>query len=167
MVDERPQIIVVAGVTGSGKSTFCECYKNSFLQSLPLMNLGEGIQSGESFALTSNLTNSSQFTILADAKKKGYKITGYYLFTGRTLSLERARLRSLVGREPFDEALFRKSYETSYKGLKELFAIVDLLFFIRNQKEFEFISAFDPSTTSRSVFLTALEQMKSGVDRLK
>lgn len=167
MDESKLQIIVVAGVTGSGKSTFSHCFKNSFLQSLPVMSLPEGVASRSSFYFESSLIGQSQFDYLRKAKASGYKITGYYLFTGKSLSLARARLRQIVKGEPFDETLFKKSYEQSFKGLTELFGIADLLFFIRNQEKFEFLSAYQKSQMGKDDFLKAVKQVRSSVDHLR
>ena len=34
---EERNLVIVAGVPGSGRQTFAACYKNSFLKSLPLL----------------------------------------------------------------------------------------------------------------------------------
>lgn len=167
MIDGRPQIILIAGVTGSGKTTFRSCYKNSFLQSLPLLTLSQGVASGESFCCETNLTNKTQFTLLEKAKRQGYKIKAYYLFTGRLLSLNRARIRNVSRGEPFDEALFKRSYESSYKGLLELYDYSEVIFFIRNQANFDFVSAFEPLLTPKETFIRMVKQMKSSVDNLR
>lgn len=91
------QLIVVAGVTGSGKSTFSSAFKNSFLRSLPLLSLDKGLASDSSFYVETNLSNASQFSYFEKAKDLGYKITVYYLFTGKQLSIARARLREAAG----------------------------------------------------------------------
>lgn len=167
MDEGKLQIIIVAGVTGSGKSTFSHCFMNSFLQSLPPLSLAEGIASRSSFYFESNLTSQSQYGYLRKAKALGYKITAYYLFTGKALSLARAQLRQVSKGEPFDETLFKKSYELSFKGLADLYEIVDLLFFIRNQEKFEFLSAYQKSQVDRSGFLKAVKQIRLSVDRLR
>jgi predicted ABC-type ATPase len=164
---ERPQIILVCGVTGAGKSTFVSCYKNSFLQSLPLLTLSDGLNQGVSFSCETNLTNQSQFTLLEKAKLSGYKVTAYYVFSGKALSMARARLREITKGIPFDEALFKRTYESSYKGLMDLYDLADLVFIIRNQESFEFLSAYENTTTPKIVFQKIVKQVKSGVDRLK
>jgi predicted ABC-type ATPase len=167
MIDDRPQIILIAGVTGSGKTTFRDCYKNSFLQSLPLLSLNQGLATGESFCCETNLMNQTQFTLLEKAGRMGYKIKAYYLFTGRLLSLARARLRNVSRGEPFDEALFKRTYESSYKGLIDLYDYSEVIFFIRNQAQFEFLSAYDPSSTPKPTFVRMVKQIKSSVDNLR
>jgi predicted ABC-type ATPase len=167
MIDDRPQIILIAGVTGSGKTTFRGCYKNSFLQSLPLLTLSQGMANGGSFCCETNLTNKTQFTLLEKAQRQGYKIKAYYLFTGKLLSLNRARIRNVSRGEPFDEALFKRSYESSYKGLIDLYDYSEVIFFIRNQANFEFVSAFEPSSTPKPTFIRMVKQMKSSVDNLR
>jgi predicted ABC-type ATPase len=166
MNEGKLEIIIVAGVTGSGKSTFSRCFKNSFLRSLPLLSLADGIQKKESFFFETNLTNRSQLEYLADAKKVGYEIHAYYLFTGKLLSMYRAYLREMATRETFDESLFRRTYESSYKGLVSLYQVADLVFFIRNQGLFEFLSAFQPSKITLSEYVSSVKQVKASVDRI-
>ena len=167
MIDDRPQLILICGVTGSGKTTFRECYKNSFLQSLPVLSLNEGLASGESFCCETNLTNQTQFTLLGKAKTQGYKIKAYYLFTGRLLASARARVRQVARGEPFDEALFKRTYEASYKGLFYLYNYAEVIFFIRNQSAFEFLSAYEPAVTPRTTFEQMAKSLKSSVDHLR
>jgi Signal recognition particle GTPase len=166
MIDDRPQIILICGVTGSGKTTFRDCYKNSFLQSLPLASLSKGLSTGGSFCCETNLTNKTQFALLEKAERQGYKIKAYYLFTGKLLSLARARIRNISKGEPFDEALFKRTYESSYKGLIDLYDYTEVIFFIRNQSSFEFLSAYEPSSTSKPAFSRMVKQIKTSVDKL-
>jgi predicted ABC-type ATPase len=166
MIDDRPQIILICGVTGSGKTTFRDCYKNSFLQSLPLTSLSEGLTSGGSFCCETNLTNKTQFVLLEKARRMGYKIKAYYLFTGKLLALARAQVRNVAKGEPFDEALYKRSYELSYKGLIDLYDYAEVIFFIRNQSTLEFLSAYEPSSTPKSVFVSMVKQLKSSVDKI-
>jgi len=166
MIDDRPQIILICGVTGSGKTTFRDCYKNSFLQSLPLSSLSKGLADGGSFCCETNLTNKTQFTLLEKAERQGYKIKAYYLFTGKLLAMARARIRNISKGEPFDEALYKRTYESSYKGLIDLYDYTEVIFFIRNQSAFEFLSAYEPSTTSKPAFIRMVKQIKASVDKL-
>jgi predicted ABC-type ATPase len=167
MIDDRPQLILICGVTGSGKTTFRECYKNSFLQSLPLLSLNEGLRDGGSFCCETNLTNQTQFTLLEKAKEQGYKIKAYYLFTGRLLSSCRARVRQVARGEPFDEPLFKRTYEASYKGLLDLYDYAEVIFFIRNQSAFEFVSAYEPANTGKPIFAKMMKSLKTSVDHLR
>jgi predicted ABC-type ATPase len=167
MGDDQPLLIVVAGVEGCGKTTFMNCFKNSFLQSLPQFPLFQGLLDHLSFASESSLGDSETFELLKKAKTVGYKITIYYLFTGRVLSTSRLRYRALAIGTPFRENEFRHNFDKSYKGLAECFDLADLIFFIRNQKNFEFLSAFEPIKTNREDFFKALLKIKDSVDSIK
>lgn len=161
------QIILVCGVTGSGKSTFSSCFKNSFLRGLPLLSLSEGIAKDISFYIDTNLANKTQFALLQKARENGYRVTAYYLFTGRLLSQKRAEFRELASDIPFDLTLFKRSYESSYKGLGDLFSYADLIFFLRNQEKMEFLSAYDIPKSNRKSYLDAIKRLKQGVDSLR
>ncbi len=167
MGNDQSVLILVAGVEASGRSTFIHCFKNAFLQSLPLYPLYQGLAGHLSFASKSTLAESETLVLLKNAKAEGYKITIYYIFSGKVLSLSRARFRAVAARCPFDENDFRKNYDKSYKGLSECFDIADLIFFVRNQKDFEFLSAFEPKKIKREDFYKALLKVKNSIDFLK
>ena len=67
----------------------------------------------------------------------------------------------------FDEDAFKKSYESSYKGLIEVYPYIDLVFFIKNQKEYEFMVAYSPSETEVDEFKEAVKKAKFLVDHIK
>ena len=160
-------LILVCGVEGSGKETFCSCFKNSFLQSLPMVPLYQGLLSGCSFASTSTLIDEKHLSYIKLAHEQGFKINVYYIFSGKLLSIARNRFRLLVEAHSFDEATFKKTYDQSYKGLVNIYPYTDLVFFIRNQKEYEFLVAYDPQTTDVEKFKTAVKKAKTYVDMLK
>jgi predicted ABC-type ATPase len=167
MGDDQPLLILVAGVEGCGKTTFISCFKNAFLQSLPQYPLFQGILGHLSFASESSLVDSQTLELLQKAKTIGYKITIYYIFSGKLLSLSRSHYRVLVGGQAFDEKEFHNSYDKSYKGLAECFDLADLIFFVRNQKNFEFLSAFEPKKMKQEDFYRALLKVKNSVDAIK
>ena len=78
-----------------------------------------------------------------------------------------ARYRQVVEGVPFNESSFRKNYAASYKGLLSTYQRSEVVFFIRNQKEFEFLAAYDPKKTSLEVFSKALKVVKTSVDAIK
>lgn len=161
------EIIVVAGVTGAGKSTFSYCFKDSFLKSYPVKNLTDGIKENESFATELSLVTDTQIEYLRSAHEEGFQITIYYLFTGKLLAQERAFLRTISLGIPFDETIFRNTYDDSYNGLIACYDFVDLVFFVKNQKAFEFIAAFDPKSVSESTFENNVIANKRSIDKLK
>lgn len=164
MESDSKQLILVAGVEGSGKSTFAKIFQNSFLRSLPNLSLLEGLRNEESFYLETDLSNPQEFDLLDKAKALGYKITVFYLFTGKLLSSQRAKLRGLYSGISFDEGAFRKTYEASYKGLGSLYDYADLIFFLKNQKQILFLAAYEPKTTQKEDYLAALEKLRFDVD---
>ena len=165
--NNRKEIIVIAGVPGSGKSSFSSSFKDSFLKSYPLLPLIEGLKSGNSFACELSLATDTQLFLLHKAKEDGYGITVYYLFTGKLLSSERALVRQISMGIPFDEALFRSTYEASYKGLGTIYPDCELVFFVKNQKYFEFVSAFDPNQVTPLFFKNQVALYKKAVDHIK
>jgi predicted ABC-type ATPase len=167
MIEEQPQLIVIAGVPGSGRSTFSKCYKNAFIHSLPIKAFKEGLSSGDSFATILTLAAPEDMVNLQKAHRHGYRITIYYMFTGKLLSMLRARYRQVAEGVPFNESAFKKNYAASYKGLISTYQRCDIVFFIRNQKEFEFLAAYDPKKTTLEVFSKALKVVKTSVDAIK
>ncbi len=161
------ELILVCGVEGCGRGTFATCFKNSFMQSLPIMPLYQGIISGGSFVATSSLNDPKHINYIKYASQNGYKITMYYIFAGKQLSIARNRFRLLSDGMAFDEEAFKKTYDASYKGLIELYEYIDLVFFIKNQKEYEFMVAYSPSETKLDDFKEAVKKAKSLVDHLR
>lgn len=168
---EERNLVIVAGVEGSGRSTFASCYKNSFLKSLPVFedkdDISEALSNGESFATIISLTNEGQQALLEIAKSLNYKITLFYLFAGKLLSLQRCRFKAITKGTDYDKSELEEKYEESYKGLVEAYDKTDLSFLIINQKEFRFISAFDPKETSEEKFEKAVKLIKKAVDTLR
>ena len=163
----RKELVLVCGSQGSGKEMFCQCFKNSFLQSLPVLPLYQGLVGGLSFAATSDLTDPKHLTYITAAHDRGYRVTLYYLFSGRLLCAARNRFSALTDGTPYHEAEFKKGYESSYRSLVEIYPSTDLVFFIRNQKGFEFLRAFDPQDTDEATFKEAVHRVKVAVDTLR
>jgi predicted ABC-type ATPase len=167
MRSEDKQLIVVAGVEGSGKSTFSRIFKNSFLHSLPEMSAADGLTKETSFYLKSDLADPHFSMVLAKAKALDYKITIFYLFTGKTLASERAKLRGLLDGRPFDEVRFKKNYDLSYKGLANCYDSADVIFFLKNQKSLLFLAAYEPNSMKKEAYLLAAEKLRIEVDSLR
>lgn len=165
MIEEKKNLVIVAGADGSGKSTFSNCFKNAFLRSLPVYTLYQGTIAGLSFAAETSLSDQKDIEIIKGASNKGYKITLYYIFSGKLLSLTRARYRSVVEETAFDESLLKREYEASFKGLLEVYQSLDLVFFINNQKEFQFLSAYEPANMAVSAFSKEAKALKESIDR--
>lgn len=159
------QLILVAGPSASGKRTFASCYKNAFLQSLKIKDLKIGIKEEQSFAALTELSDGD-LELISKAYKKGYRITIYFLFTGRQLTCLRGRYRQISEGIPFDEAEARKEYDHAYKGLEDIAHRADLVFLIKNQKEFNFLAALEPKTISTDQFHKAIRTVKKSVDTI-
>lgn len=170
-MSEERELVVVAGVPGSGRSSFAACYKNSFLKSLPLLEntdeISNFLSKGDSFSTIIPLTNTSHQALLDIAKSLKYKITIFYLFSGKTLSIQRCRFKSLIKGGVFEPDVLEEEYELSHKGLIEAYEKSDLAFLINAQKEFKFISAFDPKETKKDQFIKTVKDIKKAVDTLR
>lgn len=160
-------MVLVAGHEGSGKHVFASCHKQSFLESLPVMPLYQGIISGMSFVAFSTLEDANEIALLRRAKMAGYKINAYFLASGRLLALMRLRLKKIVDGDAFSERDFKTRYDASYSGMIAAYEFLDIVFLIQNQKEFRFIAAFNPQNVDRKRFASALKRLKSSVDALK
>lgn len=167
MENENPELILICGPEGSGKTTFSDVFKHAFLRSLPSLPLYQGILGKNSFHFESSSLDSSQVELIKKAKSSGYKITFYFLFSGEILSLARCRYRAIVNKEKFDAASFSEEYQKSFKGLSDIYTSCETVFFVLNQKEFRFIGAFDPSKTNKSTFSKAFTKVKDSTERIK
>lgn len=165
--NDKPTIILVLGPDGSGKSLFAQCFKHSFLQSLPSFPLYRGILSGASFYSVSSLVDEKDVSLLAKAKKKGYRIIVYVLFAARILCAERNRLQSLINGVYWQNVNFRDDYETFYDRLLAIYPDVDMVFFVNNQKEFEFLGVYDINDAPLSSFEKILRKQKAASDRIR
>jgi predicted ABC-type ATPase len=167
MENEQKQLVIVSGVEGSGKSTFSRLFKNSFLRSLSKADPSEALKSEKSFYYETDLANPEEIALFEKAKGLDYKITIYYLFSGKLLAAQRAKLRSLIQGDSFDEEAFKTNYEASYKGLANCYSFADVIFFIKNQKQLLFLAAYDPKTTKKETYLSALEKLENEVDAIR
>ena len=164
MDEEKKQLIIVAGPEASGKKTFSEVFKTAFLQGLPEDNIYKGIISGMSFYTISTLSTPEDVKLIKLAKEKGYRITIYYLFTPKSLCKVRARLRSIVSKIPYNEADMKAKYDLSRKNLAELKNCTDILFLVRNLKEFDFVSAISPETVPARTYQIAIAKIQASVE---
>ena len=164
---DNPTIILVLGPKGSGKTLFAQCFKHSFLQCLPSLPLYRGILSGASFYSLSSLTDEKDVALLVKAKKKGYRIIAYVLFAARLLCAERNRLRSLIDGVLWQNVNFREEYESFYDRLLAIYPDVDMIFFVNNQKEFEFLGVYGINDVPLSSFEKMLRKQKAASDRIR
>jgi hypothetical protein len=168
MIDDRPQIILICGVTGSGKTTFPGLLQKFVPSILCLPSPSTRAFPGESFCCETNLTNQTQFTLLGERQNAGLQNQSLLSFHWVSfLLLARARVRKSAKGEPFDEALFKRTYESSYKGLL-IFTIMPKSFssFATNPPS-SFLSAYEPSSTPKPTFVRMVKQIKSSVDNLR
>lgn len=159
-------LILVLGAMGSGKTTFAHFFRNAFLQGYPDKDLQDGILEDRSFAYETSLLLPKEIELVIRAKKKGFKINAYFILSSKNLNVVRCRFRSIISGEKFDEAMIKKSYETTYKNISAIFPDLDLLFLVRNLKAFEFVAAYEPGLSGVSSFLNDLRALKSEADRL-
>lgn len=159
-------LVLVLGATGSGKTTFAHFFRNAFLQGYPDKDLQDGILEDRSFAYETSLLLPKEIELVKRAKKKGFKINAYFILSSKNLNAVRCRFRSIISGEKFDEAMIKKSYETTYKNISAIFPDLDLLFLVRNLKAFEFVAAYEPGLSDVSSFLNDLRALKSEADRL-
>ncbi|MCQ2798325.1 MAG: hypothetical protein MJ220_00360 [Bacilli bacterium] len=164
MDEEKKQLIIVAGPEASGKKTFAEVFKTAFLQGLPEDNLYKGIISGMSFYCVSSLSTSDEVKLVKLAKERGYRVTIYFLFAPHELCLVRARLRSIVSKIPYNETEMKAKYDSSRKNLAELKTSTDIVFFIRNLKEFDFVSALSPSELTARTYQLTIQKVQLSVE---
>ncbi len=166
-MDSEPlQLILVSGTPFSGKSSFLALCKNSFLQSLPERDLRGGMEKGSSFYAVADFSLPSDSLLLREAKKQGYRITVYFLFAGKLVSLWRARLRLLAEGVTFDERDFRRRYDASFRGLVKIYPFVDLVFLVSNQKSLKFLSAYETASNDIGAFAKGLSEIRKSVDIL-
>ncbi len=164
MTEEKKQLIVVAGPEAVGKRTFAEVFDTAFLQGLPEDNLYKGIISGTSFYSISNLSSPDDVKLIKLAKSKGYRVTVYFLFAPKALCLLRARLRAIVDKMPYSETEMKLKYETSRKSLLELQKDIDILFLVKNLKDFEFVSALSPISLPSRNFQLIISKIQSSCE---
>ncbi len=163
---EEKALVIVAGPEGSGKDTFVRSFKNAFLQGYPLKDLYEGINEATSFAAVSTLCESRDLELLERAKQRGYRITLYFLFAPKPLCLVRSRFKGIIDGRLIDESEIKRSYEPSFKGLVASFAFLDLAFLVKNEKEFRFVAAYEPSAIDLASFTKDVKALKAEVEAL-
>ncbi|MCQ2797174.1 MAG: zeta toxin family protein [Bacilli bacterium] len=161
MADEKKQLIIVAGPEAVGKRTFAEVFDTAFLQGLPEDNLYKGIISGTSFFSRTTLSSPDEVKLIKLAKERGYRITVYFLFAPKALCLVRARLRAIVSKMPYSESEMKSKYDSSRKAIIELQECIDILFLVKNLKDFEFVSAFSPSSIPQRNFQLTLAKIQA------
>ncbi len=164
MAEEKKQLILVAGPEAAGKRTFAKVFDTAFLQGLPEDNIYKGIISGTSFYSISTLSSPDDVKMIKLAKAKGYRVTVYFLFVPKALCMLRARLRGIVDKMPYSESEMKLKYETSRKSLLELQKDIDILFLVKNLKDFEFVSALSPASLPSRNFQLIIAKIQSSCE---
>lgn len=167
MADNVSQLLLVSGAEGVGKSTFASVFKNSFLRSLPLRSLDDGLSLGGSFCSECRLADSHETELIEVAKDRGYRITIYHLFAGKLVAQERIRFRSLFDKNDLGSKPILRDFEKSAKGLLTVYHLADLVFLIANQHYFRFVAAYEPAKTELNLFAEAVNHLESSVDNLR
>lgn len=166
MIDNERVLILVVGPDGVGKSAFCECFKNSFLQSLPQHQLNGNEIGNSSFCAVVDALSDKDVRRIFSFKQKGYRVICYCLFASRIVCAERRRLEGLKEGRFVDNRNFRDDYEDCYTKALEAYAACDMFFFVTNQKFFAFSGVYTIQETLLSRFEKALRRQKAAVDRI-
>lgn len=165
-VDKERVLILVIGPDGVGKNAFFECFKNSFLQSLPLHGLNDDEVKGSSFCVASEALSDRDVRRIFSFKQKGYRVLCYCLFASRIVCAERRRLEGLKEGRFVDNRNYRDDYEDCYTKALEVYGACDMFFFVTNQKFFAFSGVYSIQETPLSRFEKALRKQKAIVDRI-
>ena len=164
---DNPTLVLVLGPRGSGKERFEKCYRNSFLQAFPILPLYQGVISGSSFCAISSLNDEKDISLIVRAKNKGYRIIAYTLFAARLLCAERNRIKGLIDGVKWEADGFRDEYESFYSNLLDVYSYLDMVFFVNNQKGFEFLGAYGIDDVPASAFEKALRKRKAASDKIR
>ncbi len=156
---EERRLILVLGPTAVGKSLFAATFKNSFLRGFDFLALDEGLRRGTSFAAESTLSEKD-IVLLERAKGNGYQIDAYALFAAKPLLRLRDRYSRLLEEKKAVEFVGSDSFA---KSLLKAFPLLDLLFLATNQKEIEFVSAYEPSEMEKADFASEVEHLLDGL----
>ncbi len=156
---EKPQCVVIAGGIASGRHAFLGNFRHSFALDFPYRKLEDGTKSKRSFVTILSLSPDEVLKI-KQLEKLGYRLTLYYLFTGSKLAYYRSFSKSIVNKNNFNENEIEASYSYTYKGLASCIQSFDLVFFLKNFKDLEFVSAYEPKTMKEEELATAIISLK-------
>lgn len=153
----KPELWVIAGVNGSGKSTFIEKFNRKNIpivnpdiialqiskEDTTLRNAKAGrqaieqrralLQNKKDFGVETTLTGNSPLKLIAEAKNHGYKVNIVYLGLD-TLRLSRDRVDARVeagGHNIPSEDIMRR-YPKSFENLKQVLKEVDNAYIFNN-----------------------------------
>lgn len=153
----NPDLWIVAGVNGSGKSTFIDRFnrhhlpvvnpdnivltlnhiaplqRNAQAGRLALEQRTQLLQNHQSFAIETTLTGNSEFTLLKKAKALGYRINLVYIgLESKELSRSRINARVLSGGHniPIQDILRR--YNKSLANLSKAIELSDHVYIFDN-----------------------------------
>ena len=149
----RPKYIIVAGVNGSGKSTFYDTYPELFIDTkrinadeilksnggdwkkmsdnmkamrevIQLMN--QAIENHISFHQETTLSGQGQKKWIEKAKQNGYEVTLLYVgIKDVDLAVERVKQRVAKGGHGIPEETIRKRFQQSLKNLEIIAPLCD------------------------------------------
>ena len=149
----RPKYIIVAGVNGSGKSTFYDTYPELFIDTkrinadeilksnggdwkkmsdnmkamrevIQLMN--QAIENHISFHQETTLSGQGQKKWIEKAKQNGYEVTLLYVgIKDADLAVERVKQRVAKGGHGIPEETIRKRFQQSLKNLEIIAPLSD------------------------------------------
>lgn len=165
-IDNERVLILVVGPDGVGKNAFCDCFKNSFLQSLPRHQMDVDEARDCSFCLVVDALSDRDIRRIFSLKQKGYRIICYCLFASRIVCAERRRLEGLREGRFVENRNYREDYEDCYTNVLDIYESCDMFFFVTNQKFFSFSGVYTIQETPLSRFEKALRKQKAVVDRI-
>ena len=159
-------LILVLGPMGSGKECFARCFKNSFLRTFPNLSLEDGLKNKTSFCHLTDLKKADEVELIKTAKDKGFKIVSYCLFAARILCQERNRFKELSKGNLWNSFSFREDYENFYDSVLSLYSYFDMVFFVENQKYFNFVGVYNFLSVPSSLFEKTLRKEKGSCDKI-
>lgn len=168
----QPDMVLVAGVNGSGKSTFTKSLGHTFADLLVIdpdaiarsitgssatidgarLTAGRGaliavqqcIERGQSFIVESTLSGSLYLRYLQQAKDAGFETTLLYVaLESADLSAERVRARVETGGHDIPVEDIRRRFLKSFQNLKPHLQLCDYGFIFDNSEHYRLVASYE------------------------